>query len=96
MPHQLLARGLCWFAMCFVVCGWSIIKIHMQMHADNIRVESFFVSVHLPKFFGSENLDDAASAINEYTNQRDLDVFSYIIQFFAEKEKEGHPSFCGL
>uniref|UniRef100_A0A6N2L5B3 Uncharacterized protein n=1 Tax=Salix viminalis TaxID=40686 RepID=A0A6N2L5B3_SALVM len=83
MPHQLLLVGLV-----VVVCGWSIIKIHMQMHADNIRVKSLFVSVHLPKFFGSENLDDAASAINEYTNQRDLD--------FAEKEKEGHPSFCGL
>jgi len=27
---------------------------------------SFFLSDHLPKFFGSENLDDAASAINDY------------------------------
>jgi hypothetical protein len=39
-----------------VVCGCGIIKIHMQMHGE-------WCKISLPKFFESENLDDAASAI---------------------------------
>ncbi|KAG5238050.1 hypothetical protein IMY05_009G0004700 [Salix suchowensis] len=86
MPHQLLARGLCWFAI------WGsnrrlkgfLCMENIDSRCLRVEVESFFVSVHLPKFFGSENLDDAASAINEYTNQRDLDVFSYRKQFVSD------------
>jgi hypothetical protein len=52
------------------------VEHHQDSHANArpvmLRVKSFFVSVHLPKFFGSENLDDAASAINDYTTQKDL------------------------
>jgi hypothetical protein len=33
-----------------------------------IFLKYIFLSDHLPKFFGSENLDDAASAINDYIN----------------------------
>ncbi|KAF9675178.1 hypothetical protein SADUNF_Sadunf09G0005200 [Salix dunnii] len=64
--------------------GASSSRFTCKCTADSIRVESFFVSVDLPKFFGSENLDDAASAINDYTNQRDLDFFPYKIQFVSD------------
>jgi hypothetical protein len=43
--------------------AWPMIYVRNFFYIKKI---SFFLSDHLPKFFGSENLDDAASAINDY------------------------------
>ena len=60
-----------------VVCGCCIIKIHMQMFGgDDNTITPFsnfppsFLPNFKPKFFESENLDDAASAINDYTKEK--------------------------
>jgi hypothetical protein len=53
--------------------GGASSRFTCKCTAGDVRVKSLFVSVHLPKFFGSENLDDAASAINDYTTQKDLE-----------------------
>ena len=67
-------------------CAWKYIDSrclrvlhHQDSHAYarpmihvRIKNKNLFLSDHLRKFFGSENLDDAASAINDYTTQKDL------------------------
>lgn len=52
-----------------VVCRCSIIKIHMRKPGAAAMPSS------LPQVLGVENLDDAASAIDDYTETQKLTSF---------------------